>query len=265
MQESLEITSTLVLALGRDISFSSLLKRQSLEKTVMLGMSPGPHKGDLRGKLLICVISLRHFAANGTAPEGCVSASSSHDVTTVLRAWCQGDPQALGKLIPLIYRELHQAAHRQMAGERSAHTLQTSALVNEVYLRLVGLEEMSWQNRSHFLAVCAKLMRQILIDYARTRLRLKRGGGAQEISLDSNLTVFGKPHVDLLALNDALTRLATFDERKSKVVELRFFGGLTAEETSGALGISVETVHRDWKVAKVWLLHELIMEHRDGA
>lgn len=167
--------------------------------------------------------------------------------------------------MPLLYRELHQAAHRQMLGERSGHTLQTSALVNEVYLRLVGLQEVSWQNRAHFLAVCAKLMRQILIDYARTRRRLKRGGGVQELSIDSNLVVFGQPRVDLLALNDALNSLATFDERKSKVVELRFFGGLTAEETAEALGLSVETVHRDWKVAKVWLLRELSVEQVDGA
>lgn len=196
---------------------------------------------------------------------GAMSVSSSHEITSMLRAWCDGDPRALDSLMPLLYRELHQAAHRQMLGERSGHTLQTSALVNEVYLRLVGLQEVSWQNRAHFLAVCAKLMRQILIDYARTRRRLKRGGGVQELSIDSNLVVFGQPRVDLLALNDALNSLATFDERKSKVVELRFFGGLTAEETAEALGLSVETVHRDWKVAKVWLLRELSVEQVDGA
>lgn len=194
-----------------------------------------------------------------------MSASSSHEVTFLLRAWCEGDPKALEKLIPLVYRELHRAAQYYMAGERSGHTLQTSALVNEVYLRLVGLQEVSWQNRSHFLAVCAKLMRQILTDYARTRRRLKRGGGAQELSFDSNLIIFGEPRVDLLALDDALTGLAAFDQRKSKVVELRFFGGLTAEETAEALGVSAETVHRDWKVAKVWLLRELSVEQLDGA
>jgi RNA polymerase sigma-70 factor (ECF subfamily) len=191
--------------------------------------------------------------------------SSTHEVTSLLRAWCEGDPRALEKLIPLVYRELHQAAHRNMAREGSGHTLQTTALVNEVYLRLVGLQEVSWQNRSHFLAACAKLMRQILTDYARTRRRLKRGGGTPDLSLDSKLIILGEPRVDLLTLDDALTKLATFDQRKSKVIELRFFGGLTAEETAEALGVSTETVHRDWKVAKVWLLHELSVEQRDGA
>jgi RNA polymerase sigma-70 factor (ECF subfamily) len=123
----------------------------------------------------------------------------------------------------------------------------------------------SWQNRSHFMAVCAKLMRQILTDYARSKRRLKRGGGVPDVPLDSNLIIFGAPRVDLLALDGALTNLATFDQRKSRVVELRFFGGLTAEETAETLGISTETVHRDWKVAKVWLLHELSVEQGDGA
>lgn len=189
-----------------------------------------------------------------------MSASPAHEVTSLLQAWRGGDAKALERLIPFVYRELHQAAHRQMLGERSGHTLQTSALINEVYLRLVGLQELAWQNRAHFLAVCARLMRQILTDYARARIRLKRGGGVHEISLDSNLLVFKEPRVDVLALNDAMTRLAALDERKSKVVELRFFGGLTVDETSEALGVSVETVQRDWKVAKVWLVRELRAE-----
>lgn len=194
-----------------------------------------------------------------------VSADSSHEITSLLRAWCEGNPKALETLIPLVYRELHQAAHRQMAWERNGHTFQTSALVNEVYLRLVGLQKMSWQNRSHFLAVCAKLMRQILTDYARSRLRLKRGGGSTGVSFDSNLMVLKEPRVDLLALDDALNNLAAFDERKSRVVELRFFGGLTADETAQALGVSTETVLHDWKVAKVWLLHELTADQADEA
>jgi RNA polymerase sigma factor (TIGR02999 family) len=197
--------------------------------------------------------------------RGRMPASSTHEVTSLLRAWREGDPKALEKLMPLVYRALHQAAHRQMVRERSGHTLQTTALVNEVYMRLVGLQETCWQNRSHFLALCAKLMRQILTDYARTRLRLKRGGGAPDLSFDGDLIIVGVPRFDLLALDDALTNLATFDQRKSKVVELRFFGGLTAEETAEVLGVSTETVHRDWKVAKVWLLHELRVEGRDGA
>ena len=216
-------------------------------------------------KPLLGVVSFVQLQVNVAVPEAGVPASSTHEITALLRAWCKGDPNALERLIPFVYRELHQAAHHQMLRERSGHTLQTSALINEVYLRLVALQEFSWQNRSHFLAVCAKLMRQILTDYARTRLRLKRGGGAQDLSFDSHLLVLGEPRVDVLALNGALTRLADFDERKSKVVELRFFGGLTAEETSEALGVSVETVHRDWKVAKVWLVRELSLEQRHGA
>lgn len=217
------------------------------------------------GKTLHGVVSLTQLELNDAVPEGSVSAFSAHELTSLLQAWRGGDGSALERLIPLVYRELHQVAHRQMLGERSGHTLQTSALINEVYLRLVGLQGLSWQNRAHFLAVCAKLMRQILTDYARTRMRLKRGGNVRELSFDSNLMVFGEPRVDLLALNDAMTRLAAFDERKSKVVEFRFFGGLTADETSEALGVSVETVHRDWKVAKVWLMRELSAEKRDGA
>jgi RNA polymerase sigma-70 factor (ECF subfamily) len=191
--------------------------------------------------------------------------SSSQEVTSLLRAWRDGNSKALDMLVPLVYRELHQAAHHQMARERSGHTFQTSVLVNEVYLRLVGLHDVSWQNRSHFLAVCAKLMRQILTDYARSRLRLKRGGGKAGVSLDSGLMILKEPRVDLLALDDALKRLAEFDERKSKVVELRFFGGLTADETAEALRVSSETVLHDWKVAKVWLLHELTGDQPHGA
>jgi len=220
---------------------------------------------DLHRKSALGVINFRQLEVNVAVAGERMSASSTHEVTTLLQAWCEGDPKALEKLVPLVYRELHEAAHRYMARERPGHTLQTTGLVNEVYLRLIGLQEVSWQNQSHFLAVCAKLMRQILTDYARTRRRLKRGGGAPALSFDSNLIIFGAPRVDLLALDDALTNLATFDQRKSKVVELRFFGGLTAEETAEAIGVSTETVHRDWKVAKVWLLHELSVEQRDGA
>jgi RNA polymerase sigma-70 factor (ECF subfamily) len=227
--------------------------------------SSGISQCDLYTKLAHGVVTFRQLEVNvAVAGEG-MSASSTDEVTSLLRAWCEGDPRALEKLVPLVYRELHKAAHRQMARERSGHTLQTTGLVNEVYLRLIGLQEVSWQNRSHFLAVCAKLMRQILTDYARTRRRLKRGGGAPDFFFDSNLIIFGPPRVDLLALDDALTNLATFDQRKSKVVELRFFGGLTAKETAEALGVSTETVHRDWKVAKVWLLQELSVEQGDGA
>jgi RNA polymerase sigma factor (TIGR02999 family) len=224
----------------------------------------GTSQWDLHRKPALGVISFRQLEVNVAVAGERMSASSTHEVTSLLHAWREGDPKALEKLVPLVYRELHEAAHRSMARERSGHILQTTGLVNEVYLRLIGLQEVSWQNRSHFLAVCAKLMRQILTDYARSRLRLKRGGGVPNFSFDSNLIIFGEPRVDLLALDDALTNLATFDQRKSKVVELRFFGGLTTEETAEAIGISTETVLRDWKVAKVWLLHELSVEKDDG-
>ena len=194
-----------------------------------------------------------------------MSSPSVHEVTGLLQDWRNGDQQALERLVPLVYQELHQAAHRYMARETSGHTLQTTALVNEVYLRLFNLRELSWQNRAHFLAVCARMMRQILIDYARTRRRLKRGGGKDNVSLDGELRIPGDPCVGVLALDEALKSLAAFDPRKSQVVELRFFGGLTAGETAEALGISSETVLRDWKIAKVWLLRELRPEQAHGA
>lgn len=179
------------------------------------------------------------------------------DVTELLRAWGQGDQSALEKLTPLVYEELHQAAHRYMAQEKPGHTLQTTALINEAYVRLIDRREMNWQNRAHFFAVCAQLMRQILTDYARSRLSQKRGAGVQPVSLDESLEVSQEPRTDLVAMDDALKRLASVDPRKSRVVELRFFGGLTAEETAEVLNISQETVLRDWNLAKVWLLREM--------
>jgi RNA polymerase sigma-70 factor, ECF subfamily len=194
-----------------------------------------------------------------------LSSPSVHEVTGLLQDWRKGDQKALERLVPLVYQELHQTAHRHMARENSGHTLQTTALVNEVYLRLFGVREVSWQNRAHFLAVCARMMRQVLIDYARSRRRLKRGGGNDSVPLDNELLIPGDPCVGVLALDDALKSLANFDHRKSQVVELRFFGGLTADETAEALGISSETVLRDWKIAKVWLLRELRPEQAHGA
>jgi RNA polymerase sigma factor (TIGR02999 family) len=194
-----------------------------------------------------------------------MSSPSVPEVTGLLQDWRNGDQNALEQLAPLVYQELHEAAHRYMAREQTGHTLQTTALVNEVYLRLFGLREVSWQNRAHFLAVCARMMRQILIDYARSRRRLKRGGGKDNVPLDGELGIPGNPCVGVLALDDALKKLAAFDQRKSQVVELRFFGGLTADETAEALGISSETVLRDWKIAKVWLLRELRTEQAHGA
>jgi RNA polymerase sigma-70 factor, ECF subfamily len=182
---------------------------------------------------------------------------STHDVTGLLMAWGRGDDEALRKLTPLVYRELRQAARRYMAGERSGHLLQTTALINETYLRLVGARKVSWQNRSHFLAICAQLMRRILTDFARTRGYQKRGGNVTRVSFDEVLAVSPQMDIDLAALDEAMNKLAVMDERKSRVVEMRFFGGLDVKETAEVLKVSPDTVMRDWKMAKVWLLREL--------
>jgi RNA polymerase sigma-70 factor, ECF subfamily len=194
-----------------------------------------------------------------------MTVSSTHEVTQLLKAWTTGDEQALEKLTPLVYQQLHRAAQRYMAGERSGHVLQTTALVNEVYLRLVDCDQINWQDRAHFFAVSAQLMRRILVDFARSRGYQKRGGGAPHTSLDEAPSVCNEPDANLVAMDDALKALAAIDERKSKVVELRFFGGLSVEETAEVLKVSVETVVRDWRLAKVWLLRELSQEHRRGA
>ena len=181
----------------------------------------------------------------------------SQEITGLLLAWNEGDQEALDRLMPLVHDELHLLAHRYMAGERAGHPLQTTALVNEAYLRLIDSSRVRWQNRAHFFAVSAQLMRRILVDVARARKKLKRGGDAVQVSLDEAMTISDEPGADLVALDDALTALAAFDERKSKVVELRFFGGLTVEETAEVLNVSVMAVMRDWALAKVWLLREL--------
>jgi len=183
--------------------------------------------------------------------------ASSHEVTRLLKAWSGGDEEALEKLTPLVYRQLHKIAQRYMAGERSGHTLQTTALVNEAYLRLVDCGKVNWQDRAHFFAVSAQLMRRILIDFARSRGYLKRGGAVAHISLDEAPSVCNEPDVNLVALDDALKALFAIDERKSKVVELKFFGGLSVEETAEVLRVSSDTVIRDWRLAKLWLLREL--------
>lgn len=186
------------------------------------------------------------------------------DVTALLRAWSAGDETALEKLTPLVYDELHRTAHRYMARERAGHTLQTTALVNEVYLRLVKVSEVNWQNRAHFFAVCARLMRHILTDFARSRRYLKRGGSAALVPFEEALFAGQESPRVIVALDDALKALAGFDERKSRVVELRFFGGLSVEETAEVLRVSVETVLRDWRLAKTWLLREVSRERHDG-
>ena len=186
-----------------------------------------------------------------------MTARPRSDATDLLLAWSSGDTSALEKLMPLVYQELRGMALRYMRQERPDHTLQATALVNEAYLRLVDVNRIQWQNRSHFLAVAAQTMRRILVEFARQRHRQKRGGEVVHVTLDDAPDVVQDQRVDLVALNDALAALATFDPRMSQVVELRFFGGLTVEETADVLQVSPETVMRDWKTAKVWLLREL--------
>jgi RNA polymerase sigma-70 factor (ECF subfamily) len=189
---------------------------------------------------------------------------SCNEVTQLLRKWSCGDASALDKLIPLVYSELHRTARRYMSFERNSHTMQPTALVHEVYVRLVGAQSASWQDRAHFFAVCARMMRRILTDSARARRSQKRGGDLGQVSFTESLPGLGKPGMDLVALDDALNGLARLDERKSQVVELRFFGGLSVEETAEVLKTSKETVKRDWSVAKLWLLREMGGEAAGG-
>jgi RNA polymerase sigma factor (TIGR02999 family) len=181
----------------------------------------------------------------------------SQDITSLLLAWNAGDSEALARLIPLVQDELHRLAHSYIARERPGHTLQTTALLNEAYMRLVDSSRVRWQNRAHFFAVSAQLMRRILVDFARARQKRKRGGDLVHVSLDEAPEISRERSPDLIALDDALQALASLDERKSKVVELRFFGGLSVEETAEVLNVSPITVMRDWGFAKVWLLREL--------
>jgi RNA polymerase sigma factor (TIGR02999 family) len=178
-------------------------------------------------------------------------------VTALLVAWEHGDAAALDQLMPVVEAELRRLARGYMRHERAGHTLQATALVNEAYLKLVGVKHVHWQDRAHFFAVSARLMRRILVDHARARQSLKRGHGVATVALDDALVVANAPGQNLVAIDDALTALAAVDERKSRVVELRFFGGLSVEETAEVLNVSVDTVLRDWKVAKVWLAREL--------
>ena len=182
---------------------------------------------------------------------------SPHDVTQLLVDWSNGNQAALDKLAPLVYEELRRLAHHYMSRERPGHTLQTSALVNEAYLRLIDQKNVHWQNRAHFFGIAAQLMRRILVDYARRRNYLKRGGNAPHVSLGEAATYSQERGAELVALDDALTALTAVDHRKSQVVELRFFGGLSVEEAAEVLKVSPETVIRDWRLAKVWLLREM--------
>jgi len=179
------------------------------------------------------------------------------EITQLLHAWREGDSQALERLTEVVYSELHRMAQRYMARERDGHTLQSTALIGEVYVRLVKVSEVEWHDRAHFFAVCAQLMRRILTDFARSHGYQKRGAGARHIPLDEALVISAEPQIDLVSLEQALTRLGETDLRKSKVVEMRFFGGLTIEQTAEVLQISPETVTRDWNMARAWLLREL--------
>ena len=190
------------------------------------------------------------------------TAAKEH-ISRLLADWSNRDPAARERLVPIVYEELRRLAHHYMRGERAGHTLQTTALVNEVYLRLAGINGLRWRDRSHFFAMAATLMRRVLVDYARLRGRGKRGAGVAVTSLDEN-AVAAQPAIDIVALDEALERLAAVDPQQSRVVELRFFAGLSVEETAEALGISPATVKRDWATAKLWLYNELRTDEHAG-
>jgi RNA polymerase sigma-70 factor (ECF subfamily) len=192
-----------------------------------------------------------------TQKDSAMAEPSAQHVTRLLQAWSQGNDAALKELVPLVHQELRRLARRYMFGERPGHTLQTTALVNEAYLRLVNCRQVNWQNRAHFFAISAQLMRRILVDHARTRGYQKRGGGVPKVTLDEALMWSQEKGHDLVALDDALKDLAGVDPRKSKVVELRFFGGLNVEETAEVLKVSPDTILRDWRLAKAWLAREM--------
>ena len=183
--------------------------------------------------------------------------NTTTEVTGLLLKWGQGNDSALERLIPLVYDELHRIARRHIGHEAIGHSLQPTALVNEAYLRLVAAHNVAWQDRTHFLAVSARIMRRILVDHARSRRYQKRGGDAVRVTFDEALAVSDESTQDLVALDDALVALETFDERKSRVIELRFFGGLSVEETASVLEVSPDTVLRDWRLAKAWLRREM--------
>ena len=186
-----------------------------------------------------------------------VATASSGAVTELLRAWSDGDEGALERLLPLVEAELRRLARGYMGRERRGHTLQVTALVNEAFLRLTSARGLRWQDRAHFLGISARLMRRVLVDHARARGNRKRGGGVQKVTLNEALLVSPEPAVQLLALDRALEVLAATDLRKSRVIEMRFFGGLTVEETAEVLDVSTDTVKRDFRLAKLWLLREL--------
>lgn len=180
-----------------------------------------------------------------------------HRVTSLLRAWSDGDAAALDGLVPVVEAELRRLARIYMSRERKDHTLQPTAVVNEVFIRLVDTNSIRWNDRAHFFGICARLMRRVLVDHARSRGYQKRGGGARRVTLDEHVLAAPPMDVDLLALDAALEQLAAVDERKCRVIEMRFFGGLSVEETATALNVSTDTVKRDWRIAKLWLLNAI--------
>jgi RNA polymerase sigma-70 factor, ECF subfamily len=189
-----------------------------------------------------------------------VTSNSPPELTLLLQDWCRGNQSALDKLIPLVYSELRRIAHIYMARERPGHLLQTSALINEAYLRLIDAQKIPWQNRTHFFAIAANLMRRVLVEFARARDSRKRQGELHKVKFEESFMVCPENDPDLLAIDEALDALAEVDARQAKIVEMRFFGGLSEEETAEALGVSRLTVIRDWKSAKMWLRHQL--KHR---
>ncbi|MGE0101510.1 MAG: sigma-70 family RNA polymerase sigma factor [Blastocatellales bacterium] len=190
---------------------------------------------------------------------------SKTEITQLLVAWGKGDQDAFGRLMPLVYDEMRKIARRYMNRQRPDHTLQTTALVNEAYLRLIDSSKVQWQNRAHFFAISAQVMRRILVDFARARTNQKRGGGAQKVVLDEALAISAEPGADLVALDDALNDLAVIDKRQSQIVELRYFGGLSEDEVAEVLGISSRTVRRDWSLARAWLYRQLNRGEGDGS
>lgn len=196
--------------------------------------------------------------------ENDVNRVTPHAVTQLLQAWSDGDETALGRLVPLLETELRRLARACMGRERKGHTLQATALVNEAFLRLTDARSVRWQDRAHFMGIASRLMRQVLVDHARSRGYRKRGGGAERVPLDEVQLAAAEPAVDVIELDRALVAFAAVDPRRSQVVELRYFGGLTLDETAEVLHVSVETVKRDWRLAKLWLLHELNGDAREG-
>jgi RNA polymerase sigma factor (TIGR02999 family) len=194
-----------------------------------------------------------------------MTGDSAGEVTLLLNAWSRGDETALERIIPLVYSELHHRAERYMSREHGGHTLQPTALLNEVYLRLVDLSQQDLKNRAQFFAICAQLMRRILVDFARSRHSQRRGGGLRNLPLNEAVAACSGSSAEIIAVDDALNKLSAFDARKGRVVELRFFAGLGVEETAQVLKVSPETVKRDWKMAKVWLLREIGENTNRGA